>query len=367
MIPPLSPFFAARNCTVPQIGLLQPADPFLDIAGEDLRRRIFITAGQRGEALCLRPEFTIPVCLHHLAGTGAAARYAYEGTVFRQRIDEPSEFRQAGIEDIGNAGHVEADAAIVADLVGALELLGVRNWTLAIGDQSVFEAVLSQLGLPPAWHKRLGRAFGDSDRLKADVIRLAVGSRHETAALPAKVRDAVMAGEPAVVEGLIAAQMAAAGLSQSGGRTPAEIAARVLEKAELAAARLDNAHADALNAFLEISVPVSGGPAALAKIGRDHDLGLDAAIAAFAARIEAMQGAGLPLERFAYRAGFGRRLDYYTGLVFEVLVPGLAKPLAGGGRYDKLLNLLGAGNAVPAIGFSIWLDRVEQATRGRAV
>ena len=59
-----------------------------------------------------------------------------------------------------------------------------------------------------------------------------------------------------------------------------------------------------------------------------------------------------------YRASFGRRLDYYTGLVFEVLAPEAAKPLAGGGRYDRLLSLLGSTREVPAVGFSIWLDRV---------
>ena len=62
-----------------------------------------------------------------------------------------------------------------------------------------------------------------------------------------------------------------------------------------------------------------------------------------------------------YRANFGRRLDYYTGLVFEIECEGLAKPVAGGGRYDHLMSLLGAEAETPAVGFSIWLDRLEAA------
>ncbi len=50
--------------------------PFLDMAGEDLRRRIFLTESETGAALCLRPEFTIPVCLDHIASRRPARRAA---------------------------------------------------------------------------------------------------------------------------------------------------------------------------------------------------------------------------------------------------------------------------------------------------
>ncbi|RVN77384.1 ATP phosphoribosyltransferase regulatory subunit, partial [Sinorhizobium meliloti] len=68
-----------------------------------------------------------------------------------------------------------------------------------------------------------------------------------------------------------------------------------------------------------------------------------------------------------YRAAFGRPLDYYTGLVFEIGVEGTPAVLAGGGRFDRLLTLLGAREHIPAVGFSLWLDRIEQAiAAGRA-
>ena len=59
-----------------------------------------------------------------------------------------------------------------------------------------------------------------------------------------------------------------------------------------------------------------------------------------------------------YRASFGRRLDYYTGLVFEIYGNGQEKPLVGGGRYDHLMTLLGAKEEIPAVGFAIWVDRI---------
>ncbi|MFB6345291.1 MAG: ATP phosphoribosyltransferase regulatory subunit, partial [bacterium] len=54
--------------------------------------------------------------------------------------------------------------------------------------------------------------------------------------------------------------------------------------------------------------------------------------------------------------GVVRDLDYYTGIVFEALLPGIGKPIVGGGRYDQLYANYGA--SVPATGFAIELDRV---------
>jgi ATP phosphoribosyltransferase regulatory subunit len=54
-----------------------------------------------------------------------------------------------------------------------------------------------------------------------------------------------------------------------------------------------------------------------------------------------------------------RDFDYYTGIVFEAHTAALGAPLAGGGRYDRLLERFGL--AQPATGFAIRLDRVLAA------
>ncbi len=43
--------FAARDPHAAAVAVLQPADPFLDMAGEDLRRRIFLTDSETGQIL----------------------------------------------------------------------------------------------------------------------------------------------------------------------------------------------------------------------------------------------------------------------------------------------------------------------------
>lgn len=359
--------FAARNVDLVEVGVLQPADPFLDIAGEDLRRRIFLTESETGQALCLRPEFTIPVCLDHIASqAGTPRRYGYLGEVFRQHRDGSNEFFQAGIEDLGDTDTAAADARLVAD---AHELLAravpQARLKLTIGDQSVFEAVLAALGLPRGWRMRLARAFGSHAMLDAALADLANPPRNGQLAGP--VALLAVDGE---VEGLtaqIAKGMEQAGLPLSGGRTPAEIARRLIEKVQLRSVRLSDDAFAALKTFLAIDTPLTGAADALRGFAAEAGLELGAALDLFAERAEAIAGHGLASGTVRYDAAFGRPLDYYTGLVFEIGAEGTdGRPLAGGGRYDRLLTLLGANHPIPGVGFSVWLDRVESLREARA-
>jgi ATP phosphoribosyltransferase regulatory subunit len=59
-----------------------------------------------------------------------------------------------------------------------------------------------------------------------------------------------------------------------------------------------------------------------------------------------------------------RDLDYYSGVVFEIIQPGRAEPLAGGGRYDRLIGQFGLD--LPATGFALNLDVAAPAVGGLA-
>ena len=171
-------------------------------------------------------------------------------------------------------------------------------------------------------------------------------------------------GDVDALAGHIEAGMDAIGLSASAGRTPAEIARRLIEKAELRSVRLSDEAFDALKRFLAIHVP-------LAKRLRRLTISPVGPACRWALRWANLRPARMrsrstdwPVEEIFYDAAFGRPLDYYTGLVFEIGVPGAERPLAGGGRFDRLLTLLGAKKPIPGVGFSVWLDRIEAARGG---
>ncbi|WP_337266203.1 ATP phosphoribosyltransferase regulatory subunit [Oryzifoliimicrobium ureilyticus] len=350
--------FAARHAARVDTPIIQPAEPFLDIAGEDLRRRIFLTQSETGENLCLRPEFTIPVCMRHIErAMGTPRRYSYLGQVFRQRRDGPSEFYQAGIEDLGDQDVAGADARAVADALGILtKLLPQNRFTVTIGDQAVFEAVVQALGLPVGWQKRLIHAFGNMLHLE-NLLASLVNPRSGTSLSDEIVK---LSEDEAALSAYIAQRMEETGYSTNASRSPVEIARRLREKRTLSETRLDEGAFRILERFLSLDVSLNDASKALSDFAGQAGLNVGDALKLFDARIATLASSGIDLSMIEYRAAFGRPLDYYTGLVFEIVAQGEGDVLVGGGRYDRLLTLLGAQDHIPAVGFSLWLDRIEK-------
>ncbi len=357
--PDILNLFAARGADAVDVPMLQPAGPFLDMAGESLRRRIFLTESEKGVLLCLRPEFTIPVCLAHIrTGSVTPRRYCYLGEVFRQRREGGNEFFQAGVENLGDKDLASADARSVADAYALLSLcLPGRNLSITLGDQAVFEAVLTALGLPRGWRMRLARAFGSAKQLAAAIDNLAAPTHNSALAEP--IASLVAYGDQDALAAHIAAGIKNAGLSPSVGRTPNEIARRLIDRAELHSVRLSSDAFEALKRFLAIQVALDKAPVALNDFATAYGLWLGTAWDNFTARATAIADHGIAAGVVRYNAAFGRPLDYYTGLVFEISGPEPNRRLAGGGRYDRLLTLLGASRSIPGVGFSVWLDRIE--------
>lgn len=350
--------------------ILQPADGFLDTVGEDIRKRLFLTQGADGATLCLRPDFTIPVCRAHVeAGRVEPIVYSYGGRVFRQRAGETGEFIQAGAELLGHDDRAEADARCLSLTVKALAACGTVPDAIAVGDEDLFSALLDALGLAPTVRQRLRGAFGDRDRLSALADRLVSGAGTDGMTAHAGVLSALAGQDRQGAQALVEDLLSIAGIGTVAGRTPHEIAERFLDQADAARAGLDAERRAILESYLAISGPM---PEAVDQLGRffgtltlEHRLDADAfgrAVAEFRRRMELIEVAGVDPRQLRFAAGFGRAIDYYTGFVFEIAArDGSGRPLAGGGRYDALLTLLGAKTPVPAVGFSIWIERLEMA------
>ncbi len=352
-------FLEQRDTEPVDIPVLQPADPFLDMAGEDLRSRIFLTESETGDSLCLRPEFTIPVCRDHIAKNARTPRrYGYLGEVFRQRREGGTGFLQAGIEDLGNPDRAAGDARSIADAHALLRtVLPHARLCVTLGDQAVFDAVLAALGLPRGWQQKLARAFGTSEQLDSALSELA---RPQNPADHAGVAGQLAAaGDHAVLERHIEASMVRAGLPLTAGRSASEIAARMIEKQRLSETRLSADALAALQTFLAIRVPLKQATETLQGFAAGTGLDLGRRLEHFETRVAEVAGYADVADDIVYDGAFGRALDYYTGLVFEIAAEDCERPLIGGGRYDRLLTMLGSDTAIPGVGFSVWLDRVD--------
>jgi histidyl-tRNA synthetase len=107
-----------------------------------------------------------------------------------------------------------------------------------------------------------------------------------------------------------------------------------------------------LRSILEVEGGLSGLAGALAESERGR-AGV-AALQELFALVE--HNAGSRLVQFD--PSLARGLSYYTGPIFEANHPKLSGSIAGGGRYDNLVGMF-LGRDVPAVGFTLGLDRLE--------
>lgn len=336
--------------------VLQPLGLLLDLAGEAMRSRLFVVSGDGGEEAALRPDFTVAVARQHFAGGAGSGRYRYEGKAFRvapRGSDRAEEFLQIGVEAFEAGDPVAADAEMAALAWAASAAGGRSDLSLILGDVSLFAAFVDSLDLAAPLAARLKRAFAKPRQLKAELdgdVASVDGDQSRIAALLAGLPEAEAS---AVLQEL----WSLAGIEPVGGRRPAEIARRLVEKAETAkAGRLAPEEAAKVRAFLAVSDRPEAALDAIAALAGPNDGALKAAVAGWRSRLSGMAARGVPLERATLAAAFGRAFGYYDGYLFEVRSAGLGdeRPIAAGGRYDGLPGKLGVSTTnTGAVGFMV--------------
>ena len=115
--------------------------------------------------------------------------------------------------------------------------------------------------------------------------------------------------------------------------------------------------------YLGVDAPPREAVDKVAMIAHGAGLDIDAALYAVAGRFDLLEQQGVDLSNAIFTTEFGRKLEYYSGLVFQIEAPGMdqTEPVAGGGRYDNLLSALGAPHPVPAVGAAIHTERLLAA------
>ena len=342
--------------------ILQPAEPFLDLSGEDIRQRMYLTTDPQGHELCLRPDLTIPVSRHYLASpaAGKAQGFCYLGPVFRHRESGPSEFLQAGIESFGRPDSAAADAEMLALGIEATAHYGLDQPDIRMGDVALFSALVAALDLAPAWKRRLIKDFNHKTSLAHDLDRLTISVSRARSDYQG-VLAALAGSDPKGAHALVTDLLSIAGITTVGGRSVGEIADRFLEQAALGAqTSLPRDSRTLIEKFLAIRGDPDEAAADLRAFARDAGIALDAALDLFESRTGFLAARGLDIGRIRFSTAFGRGLDYYTGFVFELHDPAARAEgqLVAGGRYDGLLTRLGSARAIAAVGFAVWIERL---------
>lgn len=329
--------FEAAGAMVVDPPILQPAETLLDLYGEDIRARAYVTSDAlRGEQM-LRPDFTVPVVQMHMAHGAEPARYTYAGEVFRRQEDDPeraNEFVQVGYEVFDRADPAAADAEVFATIAQAVAPLGLRA---ATGDIGLLMAAVQGLRTTERRKAALMRHIWRPRRFRQLLDRFS-GKTPVPAA-----RAALLAEDDPM----------ARAVPLMGLRSPLEIAERIEALREDAnAAPISEDEVALIHALLDVGEKL---PYALEHL-RDLAVDLPAispAVQGVERRADALVSKGIDIEALDFETKYGRTsMEYYDGFVFGFYAedrPDLP-PVATGGRYDALTRRLGEGGEIPAVG-----------------
>ncbi|MFB2531369.1 ATP phosphoribosyltransferase regulatory subunit [Paracoccus sp. p4-l81] len=329
--------FTAAGAEPVEAQILLPAGRLLDLYGEDIRARAFVTLDPTEGEMMLRPDFTLPVVEWHMAGRATPARYAYLGEVFRQQAPgstRPRESLQAGFELFDAGDPAQADAEVFALIHAQLAHL---NLTVEIGDIGLLIDAVAGIDTLPARKAALLRHIWRPRRFAALLDRYA-----GRAPVPPS-RAALLAGQ------------AISDAPLTGLRGADEIAARIAHLHEDAAApRLPAQVVDDLSRLFALRGPAPQALAALRDLARALPA-IGRGTDRLAARLDAIAARGIDPARLTFAASHGRAsMEYYDGFTFTFLDrdPG-QPPVASGGRYDALTRVLGRADGhdgIPAVG-----------------
>ena len=329
--------FQAQGAVPVETPILQPAEVLLDLYGEDIRGRAYVTSDAlRGEQV-LRPDFTVPVVQMHMAQGAEPARYTYSGEVFRRQEhddERANEYVQVGYEVFDRANPAQADAEVFSLVSQALAGLPLRA---ATGDIGILMAAV--------------RGLDTSDRRKAALMRHLWRPRRFRVLLD---RYAGRTPVPATRAALLAAKDPLDhNAPQIGRRSHADVLARIEAlRADAATAPISEREMVGLDTLLAVRETL---PFALEQL---RDVAVDLpqiqpALDLLNARIDALAARGVDVDNLDFEASFGRTsMEYYDGFVFGFYAEGRADlpPVASGGRYDALTRALGGGAEIPAVG-----------------
>jgi ATP phosphoribosyltransferase regulatory subunit len=265
-------------------------------ASVELQRAMYRFFDREGRTLALRADFTPQVA--RMAATKLfdqpmPLRCSYIGNLFR--YEEPQAGRKREFTQAGveliGADTPDADAEVVALAVAVLEALDLRDFQVNLGQMAFFRALTE--GLPAEVLDSIREAIDHKNSARlADALSLA-GVTGNQRDLLRRLPDLI--GGP-----------------------------EILDEARVLSASLPEA---------------SGAIAAIERLAQVYGL---------------LRAYGVH-DRMILDLSEVRGMDYYTGITFRGVAPGLGWPVLSGGRYDDLIARF--GRPLAAVGFGLGIER----------
>ncbi len=319
------------------------ADQIIQRSGENFRQYMFSFQDPNGNEMCLRPDLTIVSCLRYLNNkTKIREKIFYSGQAFRKIKDQDGKIirNQVGYEIIGSKNIKQDDYEIIQTSLKTIQKIKKTKIKIEIGNIKLFNLLLDKLKLPKRWKLRLSRHFWREKYFETLIKRLETNSDIDPLSVEIdKKRHNKMKSE-----------------NQSqiiGGRKISEILNRFNNKIKDPRKFAEGKKtASIIREYLKISCPMNAARKKLNNFFSKHKIKIDLKDEFFPLKDK------LGKNKIIFSTNFGRELEYYTGMVFNIKDQSSTN-LIQGGRYDNLLSNLGSNRKIPAVGAAINLNSYD--------
>ena len=333
-------YFKKNGFVLSEPDVLLDSDYIIERSGEKFRSSMLTFEREDGKTMCLRPDLTVASCIKFLQKKTTSKIY-YSGQAFRRSNKKGSKFinDQLGIEILGSKNQIQDDFKVISTILSSAKKIKKKNIKIKVGDISLYKSLINALDMPERWKLRLIRHFWRPSYFEELLKRLEKNTDIDAITFDSDKkrfyemkkmnRDKVIAG-----------------------RSVLEILNRFDKKIKDPRSFSDGKRiVKIIKSFLKINCKISKLDEILLKFAKKNDLTKN-----IFKDFKSIQNLKRLKQDVNFIANFGRDLEYYTGIVFEVSSGN--KEIARGGRYDDLLKSLGAKKNIPAVGAAIILKNI---------
>ena len=332
--------FKSNGFVLSEPDVLLDSEYIIERSGEKFRSSMLTFENEDGKTMCLRPDLTVASCIKFLQKKTSSKIY-YSGQAYRRSSNKESNFinDQLGIEILGSKNKIQDDFKIISTIIRSTKKIKCKKIQIKVGDISLFKSLINALDMPERWKLRLIRHFWRPNYFEELLKRLEKNTDIDSVTFDTdkeRFYEMKKMDQDKVV----------------AGRSIAEILRRFDKKIKDPRSFDDGKKiVKIIKSFLKINCKLSQLNETLLNFVKKNNLKKN-----IFKDFKSIQNLKKLKQDINFITNFGRDVEYYTGIVFEVFSG--KKEIARGGRYDDLLKSLGAKKNIQAVGAAINLKNI---------
>ena len=313
-------------------------------SGENFKKLMLTFEDDTGKSVCLRPDLTVASCIKYLKDNPKTnSKIFYSGQAYR-RSNSPKDKiinDQLGIEILGSKNISTDDLKVLKTITNSIKKIKIKNTSIKVSDVSLFQKLIDSLTIPERWKMRLKRHFWRPKYFEDLLNRLDTNSDVDPAAVELDKKKF--------------SEMRSLDQSKEiANRKISEILSRFDRKIKDPRSFGENKKiVKIIREFLKINCSIDKLEKTLKSFVKKNKLSNNVF-----KDLSTIKNLSKINSKTIFSTNFGRDIEYYTGIVFEIYNSS-KKEIARGGRYDDLLKNLGSKKNISAVGAAINLNNLK--------